>query len=64
VAQELSRVPAANGKETSHGDGSLPLRQIRLEGLGALIHTLHSRVTSGGDDYNEVPAGRACTLCG
>jgi len=37
VAQKLSRVPAADGKETSRGDGSLPLRQIRLEGLGALI---------------------------
>ena len=38
MAQELSRLPAANGKETSHGDGSLPLRQVRVEGLGALLN--------------------------
>jgi len=37
VAYELSRLPATDGKERSHGDGSLPLREIRLEGLGALI---------------------------
>ncbi len=37
VALELSRLPATDGKERSHGDGSLPLREVRLEGLGALI---------------------------
>jgi len=34
VAQKLSRLPATDGKETSRGDGSLSLRQLRLEGLG------------------------------
>jgi len=29
----VSRLPAAAGKETSHGDGALPLRQVRVEGL-------------------------------
>ncbi len=29
----MSRLPAAAGKETSHGDGALPLRQVRVEGL-------------------------------
>jgi hypothetical protein len=37
VAQKLSCLPAADGKETSHGDGSLLLREVRLEGLGGLI---------------------------
>jgi hypothetical protein len=37
VAQKLSRVPATDGEETSHGDGALSLRQVRLEGLGAVI---------------------------
>src|SRR5712664_2078593 len=37
VAQKLSRLPATDGKEKSHGDGSLPLRKVRLEGLAALI---------------------------
>lgn len=33
VAEELSHLPAADGKEGSHGDGPLPLRQVRVEGL-------------------------------
>jgi hypothetical protein len=33
VAQELSRLPATHGKETSHGNGSLPLWEVRLEGV-------------------------------
>ncbi len=37
AAQELSRLPATDGKERSHGDGFLPLREVRLEGLGDLI---------------------------
>jgi len=37
VAQELSCLPATDGKETSYGDGSLLLRETCLEGLGALI---------------------------
>jgi hypothetical protein len=37
VAQKLSRLQATDGKETAYGDGALPLRQARLEGLGALI---------------------------
>jgi len=37
VAQKLSRVPATDGKETSYRDGSLFVREVRLEGLGALI---------------------------
>jgi hypothetical protein len=36
VAQELSRLPATDGKEKSHGNGSLPLREVRLEGLDAM----------------------------
>jgi hypothetical protein len=36
VAQKVSCLSAAHGKETSNGDGSLPLRQVRLEGLGLL----------------------------
>ena len=36
VAQKVSCLSAAHVKETSHGDGSLPLRQVRLEGLGLL----------------------------
>jgi hypothetical protein len=36
VAKELSRLPATDGKERSHGDGSMPLREVCLEGLGAL----------------------------
>jgi len=33
VAQKLSRLPAADGKEASYGNGSLLLREVRLEGL-------------------------------
>jgi len=36
VAQKLSRLSATDGQEKSHGDGSLPLRKVRLEGLAAL----------------------------
>jgi len=36
VAQKLSCLQATDGKETAHGDGALPLRQVRLEGLAAL----------------------------
>jgi len=35
VAQKLSRLSATAGKETSHRDGALPVRQVRLEGLGS-----------------------------
>ena len=35
MAQKLSRLPATHGQEKSHGDGSLRLRKVRLEGLGA-----------------------------
>lgn len=33
VAQKLSRLPTTDGKETSYGNGSLLLREVRLEGL-------------------------------
>jgi hypothetical protein len=33
VAQKLSSLSAAAGKETSHGDGRMFLRQVHLEGL-------------------------------
>ena len=33
MAQKLSCVQATDGEETSHGDGGLHLRQVRLEGL-------------------------------
>jgi len=33
VAQKLSSVSATDGKETSHRNGPLLVRQIRLEGL-------------------------------
>ena len=35
MAQKLSRLPATDGQEKSHRDGSLPLRKVRLEGLAA-----------------------------
>ena len=34
MAQKLSGLWIADGKKTSHRDGALPLRQIRLEGVG------------------------------
>jgi hypothetical protein len=37
VAQELSRLPATDVKETSHRDGALPLRQVHLEGVGSYV---------------------------
>jgi hypothetical protein len=39
VAEKLSSLSASIGKETSHGDGPLLLREICLEGL-ALLHDL------------------------
>ena len=35
VAEKLSGLPEAIGKEESHGHGRLPLRQVRLEGLSS-----------------------------
>jgi hypothetical protein len=32
VGQKLSCLQATDRKETAHGDGALPLRQVRLEG--------------------------------
>jgi len=50
VAKKLSCLPASTGKEKPHGDGPLPLREVRLEGLVAMIRSL-------GD-------GRQCLLTG
>jgi len=33
VEQELSCLPAPNGKETAHRDRGLYMRQVRVEGL-------------------------------
>ena len=42
MAQKLSRLPATDGKETSHRDGSLFVREVRVEGLGGpIISFLH-----------------------
>jgi hypothetical protein len=37
VAQKLPCLPTTAGEETPHGDSSLPLREVRLEGLGTMI---------------------------
>jgi hypothetical protein len=37
VAKKLSGVQATAGKERTHGDVALPVRQVRLEGLDGLI---------------------------
>jgi len=35
VAQKVSGLSASPGKEAPHGDSSLSLRQVRMEGLGS-----------------------------
>ena len=34
VAQELSSLSATDGEETSYRNGSMQMREVRLEGLG------------------------------
>ncbi len=44
VASKLSSVSATVGKETSHRNGALLVRQIRLEGLASAIERFHQRI--------------------
>ena len=57
MAQKLSRLPGTDGKETSDGDGSLPLRQVCLEGLGALIQYSRGLPPARGDSQSTVALG-------
>ena len=70
MAQKVSCLSAAHGKETSDGDGSLPLRQVRLEGLGLLrdrqsnsnLWSYGEKTRSGHFPEEEIIALRTLTI--
>jgi len=47
VAKKLSGVQATDGKERTHGDVALPVRQVRLEGLTSDLARLRRRERFG-----------------